>query len=285
MSALIDESSNEESSQKDGSHPGKSSNIERYHEAGAARLYQDYVANNCIYPIHLFKRRFRESRDMLLRTVHRLEVTTPYFQQRPDCTERNGFSVLQKATCAIRQLDYGISTDSTDEYMRIGEPTELLPMKHFACEINEKFGIEYMRSPTAEEKKIVLKRSSTIGLPGILESIDCCKWLWKNCTTAHHGQYVGKEKILTVTLEAIVDDRIYFWHYIFGVTGCNNDRNVFNASDIAAKISKEDLPIPVEYVVDSNVLNKPFVQIGFTDDHQSFYRRYHTHSEKQNCTL
>eukprot|EP00171_Calliarthron_tuberculosum_P003341 IDg3341t1 len=59
----------------------------------------------------------------------------------------------------------------------------------------------------------------------MLGSIDCCKWKWKNCATALHGQYEGKEAVPAVTLEAIADDTLWIWHSFFGMPGSANDIN------------------------------------------------------------
>lgn len=53
----------------------------------------------------------------------------------------------------------------------------------------------------------------------------------------YHGQYKEKEKVPTVTMEVICDDRLYFWRTFFGVAGCNNDITVLNASSLINKIS------------------------------------------------
>ena len=58
----------------------------------------------------------------------------------------------------------------------------------------------------------MLKESEKRGTTGLLGSIDCCKWTWKNCPTAWHGQFKGKEKTPTVTLEAICDRSLWIWH-------------------------------------------------------------------------
>ncbi|GKA18397.1 putative nuclease HARBI1 [Tanacetum coccineum] len=48
-----------------------------------------------------------------------------YFRLRvqPDATGVPGFSVILKCTCAIRQLAYGVTPDSLDEYLQMGSHT------------------------------------------------------------------------------------------------------------------------------------------------------------------
>lgn len=89
----------------------------------------------------------------------------------------------------------------------------------------------------------------------MIGSTDCCKWQWKNCPTAHHGQYKGKESLPTNTIVAVSDDRLYFWHIFFGTAGCNNDVTVFSASTMSAKMSKRTFPRAVEYEVSGKKWN------------------------------
>ena len=90
----------------------------------------------------------------------------------------------------------------------MGESTALECLAKFCSAVNECFGNEYLRSPTDNDQKKILTRSAVHGCPGMLGSIDCCKWTWKNCPTAYHGQYQVKEGVPPVTLEVIADDRL-----------------------------------------------------------------------------
>ncbi|XP_047979351.1 uncharacterized protein LOC125221271 [Salvia hispanica] len=74
------------------------------------------------------------------------------------------------------------------------------------------------------------------GFPGMLGTIDCMHWQWKNCPTAWRGQFtsVYKDSHPTMILEAVVDHRLWIWHAYFGVAGLNNDINVLNSSTLFA---------------------------------------------------
>ena len=69
------------------------------------------------------------------------------------------------------------------------------------------------------------------GFPGMLGSIDCMHWEWKNYPTAWKGAYTTgyKSKNPTIILEAVADYRLWIWHAYFGVAGSNNDINVLNS--------------------------------------------------------
>ncbi|GJU36670.1 hypothetical protein Tco_1185024 [Tanacetum coccineum] len=65
------------------------------------RLMADYFGPNPKYPEYYFRKRYRMSRKLFLEIV-------------------SGFSVIMKCTCAIRQLAYGVTPDSLDEYLQMG---------------------------------------------------------------------------------------------------------------------------------------------------------------------
>ena len=195
-----------------GSAPGRARNIDRGHVEGAKRLYQDYFSANSTYSAELFARRFRISLPVFKRIIVTLEDRERYFRQNKDCTGRLGLTAFQKGTAALRQLGYGISADAVDEYVRIGESTALEALKKFCASVIKHLGDEYLRAPTEDDLRKILARSERRGIPGCIESIDCAKWKWRNCRTAHHGQYTGKEGVPTVTTEAITDDSLWIWH-------------------------------------------------------------------------
>lgn len=158
----------------------------------------------------------------------------------------------------MRQLSYGTCSESVDEYVRIGDSTARDCLKLFAKHVVELYKDKFMRPTNQHKTRILLQTADALGFPGMLGSIDCCKWVWKNCPTSYHGQYKGKEKIPTITIEAICDDRLYFWHKFFGIAGCNNDLTVLDASPLIQKISERQYPLPCEYSVEKILRNQPY---------------------------
>lgn len=162
---------------------------------------------------------------------------------------RVGFNVHQKCTAALRQSAYGVSADAVDKYLRMGESTALDYLKQFAACVVDCFKGDYLRPPNEKESNLLLQRTYALNFPGMLGSIDCCKWVWNNCPTEHHRQHRGKEKVPAITMKAIADDRLYIWHAFFGVEGCNNDLTVLEASPLISMISNGTYPFPMEYTV------------------------------------
>ncbi|GKE13171.1 hypothetical protein Tco_1416722 [Tanacetum coccineum] len=93
------------------------------------RLKADYFGPNPKYPLYHFQKRYRMSRKLFLEIVsgienyiethHHLPSHFDFFRVRPDATGLLGFSVIMKCISAIRQLAYGVTPDSLDEYLQM----------------------------------------------------------------------------------------------------------------------------------------------------------------------
>ncbi|XP_041995715.1 uncharacterized protein LOC121745835 [Salvia splendens] len=108
-------------------------------------------------------------------------------------------------------------------------------LKKFCKGVIQTFGPTYLQKPTAQDCKFLLDLHWRVhGFPGMLGSIDCMHWQWKNCTTAWRGQFMSgfKGTYPTIILEAVADQRLWIWHAYFGVAGSNNDLNVMQSSPL-----------------------------------------------------
>ncbi|XP_062209178.1 uncharacterized protein LOC133910957 [Phragmites australis] len=222
--------------------------IDRGHQEGAARLFRDYFSNNPVYGDILFRRRFRMSRALFLRIATAVENHDPWFRQKRDATGKLGLSPLQKMTAAIRQLAYGVSSDAVDEYVRIGGSTAMLALTKFVEAVVFLFSDEYLRSPTAEDTARLLAIGEQRGFPGMLGSIDCMHWVWKNCPKAWHGAYTGHTRKPSIVLEAVASYDLWIWHAFFGMPGSLNDINVLHRSNIFSRLTDGTAP-PVSYTI------------------------------------
>lgn len=151
-----------------------------------------------------FRERYRMRRPLFLRIVEALGEWSPFFTLRRDALNREGLSPLQKCTAAMRMLAYGIPADHADEYIKIGDSTTLLCLGKFAEGVIAKFGAEYLQRPNAEDVQRLLNIGEARGFLGMLGSLDCMHWQWKNCPVAWKGQYTrGDYKVPTIILEAV----------------------------------------------------------------------------------
>ena len=205
--------------------------INRDRETAYHNLFVDYFADNPRYGDDMFRRRYRMSRELFLRIVDAVKNHDNYFHQRRDALGRLGLSALQRVTTVFRMLAYGPPMDAIDEYIKIGDSTTIESTKIFCHAIVEIFAEQYLRKLTANDVARLLYVGKQRGFSGMLGSLDCMHWKWKNCPTAWAGQYVGRSESPTIILEAVADYDLWIWHAYFGMPGTNNDMNVLKSSN------------------------------------------------------
>ncbi|CAL5413495.1 unnamed protein product [Camellia sinensis] len=218
---------------------------------GHKRLYQDYFSETPTYPPNLFRRRFRMSRCLFLRILSMVEAYDPYFVQKEDAVGILGLSSLQKMTAAMRMLAYGVAADSVDDYVRIGESTAIESLQRFVEAVVANFSDVYLRTPNKDDIAKLLEVGKNRGFPGMLRSIDCMHWKWKNCPTAWKGMYCGHIREPTIILEAVASYDLWIWHAYFGLPGSHNDINVLERSSVFSLLAEGRAP-QVEYSINGN---------------------------------
>jgi len=177
-----------------------------------------------------------------------------YFRKRCDATGKVGLSALQKCVASMRILAYGVPADAVDEYVRIGESTAREALQHFCRAVIQVFGKHYLRAPNSIDVARLLEEGQNRGFPGMLGSIDCMHWEWRNCPTAWKGQFTGRGKHPTMILEAVASHDLWIWHAYFGMPGSNNDINVLHRSPIFSSYLR-GRSAPVEFVVNGTNYN------------------------------
>ncbi|XP_072148025.1 uncharacterized protein [Setaria viridis] len=223
--------------------------IPRSREQGHDDLVANYFSANPIFTDEMFRRRFRMNKPLFLRIVETLSNWDPYFTRRVDATGREGHSPLQKCTAAIRMLAYGSPADQLDDVLKIAASTSLEILGKFAVGVIECFGQEYLRPPTSDELEKILQENEARGFPGMLGSIDCMHWAWKNCPKDWAGMFTrGDKGVPTMILEAVVSHNLRIWHAFFGTAGSQNDINVLNKSPLFINVLKGEAP-RVQYTV------------------------------------
>ena len=182
--------------------------VNRDRVEGHERLYRDYFATPYVYE-SFFRRRFRMSRPLFLQIVNEVEQYDPYFIQRTYVIRVLGLSSLQKITAAYKILAYETSIDFVDEYIRIGESTAIESLRRLVKAVFAMFGDHYLKSPNNIDITRLLQTREQRGFPGMLGSIDCMHWKWKNCSTAWQGMYTGHCHEPTIILEVVASQDLW----------------------------------------------------------------------------
>ena len=191
------------------------------------------------------------SRELFLRIMNAVEAHDDYFVQKRNAANVLGLSCFQKITAAMRMLTYGVPADATDEYVRIGESTALESLRKFVDAVVEIFGDEYLRYPNEADIARLLAMGEKKGFPGMLGSIDCMHWAWKNCPYDKQGQYKGHVDKPTIILEAVASEDLWIWHAFFGMPGSHNDINVLHRSPLFDNLAEGIAP-EVKYSINSH---------------------------------
>ncbi|XP_048496448.2 uncharacterized protein LOC125495697 [Beta vulgaris subsp. vulgaris] len=142
--------------------------------------------------------------------MNALAAKDKFFQQLPDATGKLGASSHQKCTAALRCLAYGSASDAVDEYIKIAESTAKECLVHFVQGIRKVFTNEYLRRPTVTDLQRLLRDGERRGFPGMMGSIDCMHWQWKNCPRAWKGLYQGRAPEVTFNVNGNTYNRGYY---------------------------------------------------------------------------
>jgi hypothetical protein len=97
--------------------------------------------------------------------------------------------VHQKPSAVMRVLSYGIPANYADEYLRIGGDMTIETVRRFYNVMIRVFG-PYLRA--TEDTMRLMAMNEARGWSGMLGSIECMNWRWKNRPKAWHKQYCGK---------------------------------------------------------------------------------------------
>jgi hypothetical protein len=138
-----------------------------------------------------------------------------------------------------------------DHYIKIVESTVIESLRRFVRAIVEVFGGEYLRSPNNHDIARLLSINERRGFPGMLGSVDCMHWEWKNSPSTWHGQYTGHAHEPTIILEAAASKDLWILHAFFRLQGSLNDINVLHCSLLFAKLAEGEAP-EVNYTINDH---------------------------------
>ncbi|CAL2246030.1 unnamed protein product [Prunus armeniaca] len=173
-------------------HP-RAPNVDRRRESRGKNLMEDYFISNPLYPASKFRERYRMQPHLFQKIMHDICNYDTYFIQKHDIVGALGLIPEQKLTAALRMLAYGASAEQVDEIARMGKSTVLECLVRFCDAVENLYTREYLRKPTPRDLQRLLQKGEARGFPGMIGSIDCMHWQWKNCPTAWQGEYGNRK--------------------------------------------------------------------------------------------
>ncbi|XP_026434053.1 uncharacterized protein LOC113331575 [Papaver somniferum] len=188
-----------------------------------AKMMNDYFTPGTGYTSRKFKQRLGMSEDLFEKLLGKLLEVDPEGHQRPDATGTTGHFPHMKLVAVMKCLCKSTPAGSVDDYTRT-------------------------------DVQRLLAENADRGFPGMLGSVDCMQWPWKNCTVAWQGTYRGKDKESSFVLEAVASYDLWFWHAFSGMPGSNNDLNVLAHSPLFDNMLKGVAP-PCNYVINGHQYN------------------------------
>ncbi|XP_070667347.1 uncharacterized protein [Malus domestica] len=164
--------------------PTRSGNLDRRRQQRGVELLDDYFVHNSAFPDMYFRRCFRMERHLFNKIMIAVCNHDFYFQQKKDAYGAMGILPEQKITVALRIFAYIVSANQVDEIARMEKSTILESLMRFYGAIESIYTVEYLRKPTHMDLERLLKKAEMRGFPGMIGSIDCMHWTWKNCPSA-----------------------------------------------------------------------------------------------------
>ncbi|XP_042448221.1 uncharacterized protein LOC122032949 [Zingiber officinale] len=125
----------------------------------------------------------------------------------------------------------------------MGESTSIKCLFKFCGYVVELFGDRYLRRANADDvQRLLQMHNERHDFLGMLGSLDCMHWEWKNCPVAWKGQFTRGHGSPTIMFEVVASQDLWIWHAFFGVTGSRNDINVLFESPIFNNVLQENAP-------------------------------------------
>ncbi|KAI5328310.1 hypothetical protein L3X38_027707 [Prunus dulcis] len=272
----------EKNQSRRGSREGCGPNVDRHRHSRGKNLMEDYFIPQSLYSDVHFRGRYRMQPHLFNKIMHDICNYDEYFVQKRNCAGNLGLLPEQKFTVVIRMLAYGSSADQVDEIARMGKSTVLESMVRSCDAVETLYTRDYLRRPTPRDLQRLLQKAESRGFPGMIGSIDCMHWQWKNCPTAWQGDYGNRKGQKSIILEAVADFETWVWHAFFGVAGSQNDLNVLGQSPVFNDVLRGEVP-NITYEINNTIYqNGYYIADGIYPRWTTFVKTIpHPRSHKQ----
>ncbi|CAL2248370.1 unnamed protein product [Prunus armeniaca] len=273
----------EETQSRRGSREGRAPNVDRHRHSRGKNLMEDYFIPQSLYSYVHFRARYRMQPHLFNKVMHDICNYDDYFVQKKNCAGDLGLLPEQKLTAVIRMLAYGSSADQVDEIARMGKSTILESLVRFCDAVENLYTRDYLRRPTPRDLQRLLQKAEACGFPGMIGSIDCMHWQWKNCPSALQGDYGNRKGQKSIILEAVAGFDTWVWHAFFGVAGSQNDLNVLGQSPVFNDVLRGESPT-ITYQINNTVYqNGYYLADGIYPRWTTFVKSIpHPRSHKEN---
>lgn len=220
----------------------------RRYPRGAKTKYDHARASYCIRSDYLgsvprfdgreFQSMFRLSRSRFQRLMEDVgALQDPFYTNIVDSAGNVGASFEARLMLPLKSMAYGVPPHCFRDYFQMSKTLAKTCCHKFFHVIKSIYSEEYLRLPTEEDLKNIVKLHNSVHkVGGMFGSLDCMHTWWKNCPTAWKGQFKGKEKHCSIVLEAACDHHLWFWHAAYGYAGTLNDINILNMSPLLTRI-------------------------------------------------
>ncbi|XP_004296262.1 PREDICTED: uncharacterized protein LOC101295613 [Fragaria vesca subsp. vesca] len=166
-------------------------------------MIEDYFVERPVYSNIIFRQRYRMQKPVFNHIMVDLYNFDDFLMQKPDATGKLGLLLEYKMTSALQMLAYGTRADHCDEVTRMGASTSLKCHKKFCAQVEYLYGGWYLRAPNAVDLQRPLHKGQQRGFPGMIGSISCMHWKWKNCLKGWFGAFSSRKRYHTVILEVV----------------------------------------------------------------------------------
>ena len=208
--------------------------VKRNRISAAQRLHRDYFCEDPKFDDEFFEDRYRMPKSLFLKITQAIEARFEYFQEGYDARMKKSFTAIQKCSSAIKQLATGAPPDEFDEYLEMAQRTSRECLQFFCDAIIELYARDFLRRPTSHDVACLYEaHEARHHIPGMIGSLDCTHFVWRNCPMELRGQYKrGDHQYPTIMMEAVASQDLWIWHAFFGPPGSNNDVNVVMQSPL-----------------------------------------------------
>ena len=208
------------------------------HGQALACIQRDYLGPYPLFPDKQFVTMFRLSKTRFQRLMEDIgNANIHFYQATEDGCGRPVASFEARLMLPLKTLAYGVACHAFRDYFSMSSALARQCCYEFDKAVKSVYEKEYLRLPTKEDVKAIIKLHKTIHkVDGMFGSLDCSHTFWHKCPKGWQGSYQGAKGSPSIVMEAICDYHLWFWHVAYGYAGTLNDKNILNLSPYLASL-------------------------------------------------